>query len=164
MRRKQSISQQVINGSLPEGMPVVSYRSLGLPLGAPPASLTDHQREVWLELAEEMAGWLDHTHRSILTLLSVNVARFREVNHALEKRCIKFEKRGKPYAYGYMNDEQTRPHPLLNASHKLSASISKALNDVCATPSAQARCLEFIHGALKSELGLGKTKEESYLV
>lgn len=124
-------------------LPAVEFTGNSVPLGPPPESLTRTEAAVWEEMAAAMP-WLDCTHRAVMSDFVRVVINMQEGYAFLKRRKREMRKKGKHVFEANLTDEGTRPHAIVRVMDTHRRAFADYMRQLCATPAAQARALEFI--------------------
>lgn len=143
-------------------LPEVSLAGSHLPIGNPPADLSAQEKVIWRRLVKELP-FLNATNRAHLELAVHVTNRYFGYRKLFKERRAEAKAQGEPEEHGEMNDERTRPHPLLRVYNGLFDRYKSMLAELGANPSVQSRLLEYIDSSLRKRAKVERDSRKGYL-
>ena len=161
-RHKTPVEVDRVNGNPSrKKLPEISLEGSHLPVGDAPKGMAADEKAVWKRLSNELP-FLNMTNRYRLELAVHAAFRYDRLRKFFDRRRAEMKRNKLPEVYAELNDECTRPHPLLGTFRDARDQFRGSLAELGGTPSVQARLLEFIDSSMRKRAKAQREQDGFY--
>lgn len=169
-RLHKPVELHLLNGN-PSKKRLPVRASLAMPVhnpisdpGDPPSDMDAMEKEVWHRLVMELGCILNSTNRSYLELAVHDACRLLRLRKCFKQRRALCRKNKQPEAYAELDDDNpSKRHPLIASLREARTDYASSLGNLGASPSVQAKLLDYIESSIRRREKAKRDADEQYL-